>query len=82
MYAIESNVAILERVFGHSTASKYPLNDMRVGDSFLVPCEPATQQDRRRISSAVTGYQKRRKDLGLKFSIRSVEGGVRVWRVA
>jgi hypothetical protein len=55
---------------------------MYVGDSFLVPLEPITLADRRRVSAAVTGFAKRHKAKGLKFSVRSVEGGLRVWRVA
>jgi hypothetical protein len=82
MFQIETNVPVPAVANRGATASVYPLADMYVGDSFLVPLEPITLADRRRVSAAVTGFAKRHKAKGLKFSVRSVEGGLRVWRVA
>jgi hypothetical protein len=55
---------------------------MDIGDSFLVPIEAVTPEDRRRVTAATSGYSARHKESGVKFSIRTVDGGLRVWRVA
>lgn len=52
---------------------KYPLNEMNIGDSFLWPGAPS------RVVSAVSWYGKRNPPA--KFTVRKVDGGVRVWRV-
>jgi hypothetical protein len=57
----------------HSRGKKYPWLDMEVGDSFFVP-DMLIQL----ISNSVTGASKR---TGFKFTCRTVEGGVRVWRI-
>ena len=54
-------------------ASKYPWADMEVGDSFLVPGTSVS-----RLSPSVCSASRR---VGFKFKTRTVEGGVRVWRV-
>jgi hypothetical protein len=82
MFQIETNIPVPTIANRGATASVYPLADMYVGDSFLVPLEPVTLADRRRVSAAIAGYTKRHKDKGLKFSVRTVDGGLRVWRVA
>lgn len=57
--------------------SKYPLDGMQVGDSFKVPDAKGTA-----ISSAVQTARSRTLKLKkMKFAIRTVKGGVRVWRV-
>lgn len=57
--------------------SKYPLDDMQVGDSFKVPDARATV-----VSSAVQTARNRVLKLEkARFAIRTVKGGVRVWRV-
>lgn len=51
----------------------YPWRDMIIGDSFFVPGKtPKTM-----TGSAAHA----RKQLGFKFTLRSVDGGVRVWRI-
>lgn len=82
MYQIETNIPLPSAKSGGSTASVYPLSNMYVGDSFLVPMEPVTAEARRRVTAAASGYAARNKDAGVKFSIRTVDGGLRVWRVA
>jgi hypothetical protein len=83
MFQIETNIPMPERTSSPGrTASIYPLADMYVGDSFLVPLNPITKEDRRRVSSSTSAFTKRNKDLNVKFSIRAVDGGLRVWRVA
>lgn len=51
----------------------YPFEDMAVGDSFFAPCE------RHKLSPAAVRAQKA---TGWTFTIRKVEGGHRIWRVA
>ena len=53
---------------------KYPFGDMEVGDSFL-----ADMSQRQRLANAACFYGKRN---NCRFTVRAVEGGIRVWRVA
>ncbi len=59
---------------------KYPWEGMQIGDSFFVPQPPgitlAKLQIRVNGSAAPAG-----KRLGTRYTVRQVEGGVRVWRV-
>lgn len=75
MFVIEKNVEIPAQVRkGSGTRkSKYPFAEMEMNDSFFVP-ERTTKQ------FAPTAYGAAKK-LGRKFTLRNVEGGVRVWRV-
>ena len=61
-------------------AAKYPWREMEVGESFFVE---ASAKDavviRSRVRSA--GYSQRLAH-GTRFTVRTVEGGVRVWRIA
>lgn len=59
---------------------KWPIHDMKVGDSFFVKIED--NETVRRINSRVSAalYDKRRKH-GMKFTMRTYENGVRVWRI-
>jgi hypothetical protein len=60
--------------------SKYPLSKMEVGDSFVVPLNGDTpKRVRSKLSSAAGQYKNRH---GSRFTVRAVEGGVAVWRVA
>lgn len=52
----------------------YPWDDMKVGDSFFVPSIRSSAN----IASSKGIAMKR---TGFAFSTRSVEGGVRVWRI-
>lgn len=67
-YKIEKGVPIPNK----RVDTLYPLHDLAVGDSFLVPL------DRRHAASA-KAYDHARNG-GKKFEVRTVEGGVRVWR--
>lgn len=77
MFAIEKNVAIPEAL--NTRQGKYPYKSMEVGDSFFVPSDdkgsPTTK-----MRSSVAAYCKRNNEL--KFIVREVEGGARVWRTA
>lgn len=53
--------------------SVYPFKAMEVGDSFFVP----NPKKSIRAMASIAGTRH-----GRKFLVRSIEGGVRVWRVA
>lgn len=75
-FTIEKNVPMPK---GRTTA-KYPYAQMEVGDSFLIPCSGdavATVLKRMKTSKFVAG-----KRLGIKLSVATDNGGVRVWRAA
>lgn len=60
---------------GRAPATRYPFADLEVGDSFFIP--GATPQS---ISGSTSWA--RNKLTPRKFTVRTVEGGTRVWRVA
>ena len=70
-YTIESGVPVPARI--NTNASKYPWGLMDVNDSFMVP-----NGNVKSLRTVCYGASKR---TGMKFKARSVEGGVRVWRV-
>ncbi len=73
--AIEKGVPI------PSTALKirYPLADMNVGDSFLVPDDTSGAGPAHlRVRAAVSHFSKRNNK---RFIVRKVEGGHRCWRI-
>ena len=53
---------------------KYPFAQMAIGDSFFVAGSTT-----RRLSAAVSYWDKHH---GTKCTVRKVDGGVRVWRIA
>lgn len=68
MVKIEKGIPIPE---GRGRATKWPWRDLAVGDSFLMRGKT--------IRSAGAGEAARR--CGIRLLARTVEGGVRVWRV-
>lgn len=81
-FPIESGIEMPKRARGRSP-TKFPMADMAVGDSFLIPCD---------IKDAKTLANWRRKFLVAKkaflkkfegdFKTATVPEGVRVWRTA
>lgn len=70
MYEIEKGIPVPQ--------FKYPFRDMKIGDSFLVPCDKSeVKVVRNRLVSAACGLKPR----DAKFSCRTVAGGVRCWRI-
>lgn len=59
------------------TINRYPWKQLAVGQSFFVPNGTRTA-----IGACIAGANKSKHNNGAKFSLRSVEGGVRVWRIA
>ncbi len=60
---------------------RMPLEEMEVGDSFFVatPSDKNQNQIRASVSSAAGNYVEKH-NTGMRFTVRGVEGGVRVWR--
>lgn len=77
-YKIESNVPMPEPLYWRS---KYPLRQMKIGDSFFIPGK--TLKERTRCTVAGAWFSKRNPEY--KFTTRTVMEsgikGVRVWRV-
>ena len=59
---------------GNPRAARYPLASMEIGDSFVVSLE-----DRHAVQGATYMYGRYH---GCKFKTRTVNGGVRVWRLS
>ena len=59
----------------------YPFDDMSVGDSFFVPEENTVERFRLHGKLAQHKGRSEAKKNGAVFTIRSVTGGVRVWRL-
>lgn len=79
VYRIESAIPIPTR----DCRSKYPLDRLLPGDSFFVPTEPGctVQRVRTRVAVAVNQFKKTGGAPGRTFTLRIVDGGVRVWRI-
>jgi len=58
--------------------SKYPWPSMAVGDSFFVEATP--EEMKSRAASLSRGATAAGKKLGTQFTVRKMDGGVRVWR--
>lgn len=67
---IDRNIPI-PKISRGSRPSKYPWAEMEIGDSFVM--------NRKRPNGTVSAANKR---YSCKFIARTVEGGVRVWRIA
>lgn len=75
-YVIEKNVPMI----GRKSPEFYPWDQMEVGDSFLVPC---SEEESVKVASRMSGVcSGRRQRHGQKYSVRKVDGGIRVWRSA
>ena len=74
---IEKGVEIPESKSG--LVRKYPWADMQPGDSFLVPFNGEPAHRVRENATAAASYAKRHFDW--KLCTRTVEGGIRVWRI-
>lgn len=99
VFTIEDNVPVPEttsRVVGQP--SPYPLAQMNVNQSFMVPVTVADtitdeaerakafKEQARKLANAITGaarrFTEKEGNENKKFLVRTVEGGVRCWRVA
>lgn len=72
-YKIEKNIQIpLKRT------RKYPFDEMEVGDSFMI--EGYTPKKIVSITSSANSFCKTHRN-GWKFTVRKIEGDIRIWRV-
>ena len=68
---IEKNIPIPEK------RRTYPLDELDIGDSFLVQVpKEEIKSARNKLSASVSNASK----TGSKFTVRVVDGGLRVWR--
>jgi len=76
-FNVEHGVPIPQR---RNAPKRYPFRDMEIGDSFFVPLngEKSSKVFARIAGAAIRDARSRG---GIKYAVRSVEGGVRVWRV-
>ena len=72
LYKIEKGIPV------PGPRGSYPLGQMEVGDSFFVPLADGDKAKRAGIRSGMYVAAKR---LGCRFTVRAVDGGLRVWRV-
>lgn len=70
-FKIEHGIPI-PRKASSGRRAKYPFADMKPGDSIFLPGKKVNA-----LGSILTPHRRK----GLKFTTRSVDGGVRVWRV-
>lgn len=75
MFQIESNIPV--PASGKRTAV-YPYKAMGVGDSFMLQHEDSKRAFSRLAASSGSYARKN----GVKFAVRKVAGGARVWRIA
>jgi hypothetical protein len=78
-FMIEEDVPLPKRQGGR-TGSKYPFAVLETGQSFMVPDDAEKAVNVGTLRSALGAFNKRNPGSG-KFSVRKVEGGVRVWRM-
>jgi hypothetical protein len=73
MFEIEKDIPLV----GRNKSRKFPLGQMEIGDSFVIPCE--ADEDIHRARQVASCANQRYKDK--KFASRTVDGGIRVWRI-
>lgn len=77
-YRIEKGIDIPHSIRGDIL---YPFADMLKGDSFLVPCGPTElQRLRNKLGKQIKLFAKRF-GATYEFTSRTVDGGIRLWRV-
>lgn len=82
---IEDNIPVPPGSDRRAVERKYPLSELKVGQSFFLPLEEGDDLKRmaNRLSQARQGYQKRNE--GVRFTQRMWEKdgevGIRIWRV-
>ena len=61
--------------------SIFPLRELKVGDSFFVPCaKKEMAKTQQRLTTAIYNWARKRK--GFKGTTRRMAKGIRVWRIA
>lgn len=75
MYEIEKGIGIPR--MHRKRSEEHPFDIMDIGDSFLVQ---SLDKERAKVMNRLTSLAQHRKPK--KFATRSVDGGIRVWRIA
>ena len=79
MLKIEKNVNLPPRK--HGKEKLYPLNEMKVGESFFLPCKNNKMCYRRQSHVHTAAKRRGLKKRGMRFITRKVKGGMRCWRI-
>ena len=77
---IEKGIPVPESRAGRIPV-RYPWGKMEIGDSFFVASDNP-ERLQRTLTSAARGWVVRSQAAGRQFTVRRVDGGVRVWRTA
>lgn len=81
-FTVESGIEMPKRARGR-TPTNFPIADMQVGQSFLIPCDTQDKKAltnwRRKFLVAKTAFLKKFEG---EFKTATVDGGIRVWRTA
>jgi hypothetical protein len=81
-FTIESGITMPKRARGRAP-TKFPMGDMAVGDSFLIPCDAADKKGminwRRKFLVAKQAFLKQFEG---EFKTATMPDGIRVWRTA
>ena len=76
---IEKGIPVADRNYVRSRIS-YPFKDMKIGDSFMIKTNKKNHTSKRgSLVSAAIHYSKT--DKTFHYVTRTVEGGIRLWRV-
>jgi len=75
---VDNNIPLPEQKSGRER--KYPWWDLKVGDSFLMFTDPSRSNCHKAAAMSAT-FSKRVKGGKWKFSVRTTDKGIRVWRI-
>lgn len=75
LFPIEKGIPLPERRPRREASRQYPWSSLEIGHSFFIPAPMTTLK----LSSSLA-Y--RHQNLGPRYVARTIDGGVRVWRVA
>lgn len=76
---IEANIPITPPAIPDRQEHVFPVLEMEVGDSFLIPWDGKDRAKYRSVCRTVISRQGARH--GMKFATRTLEEGLRVWRI-
>jgi len=83
-YKIEKNIKMPQPTRNGIEQYKYPFLDMKVGDSFAVPVDPATKLGyttvRGRVANAIYANKKRQPNATFTYRTLKDKREIRVWR--
>lgn len=87
MFQIEKAIPLPAVEAGQGRPPKYPFAQLEVGDSFFVPAEVKEGDTQEQAVARLRGRMDSNKRQGQKLTgftlaVRTVEGGVRIWRTA